>query len=95
VQQVLGQLLGSDVQEAYVTEGERLIQQGLEKGREEGLEKGREETRRLVLRQLELRFGPLPQWAQARIESADSNQLGQVAERVLTASTLEEALQEQ
>jgi flagellar biosynthesis/type III secretory pathway protein FliH len=79
-----------------VTEGEKLIQQGLEKGREEGRQEGREQgLRTVVLRQLELRFGPLPPWAQTRLESADSNQLGQLAERVLTASTLEEALQEQ
>jgi hypothetical protein len=45
-----------------------------------------------VLRQLELRFGELPPWARERIEAADQGHLDRLAERLMTASTLEEAL---
>jgi hypothetical protein len=46
----------------------------------------------MVVRQLELRFGELPPWARERIEAADQGLLDRGAERLLTASTLEQAL---
>jgi hypothetical protein len=46
----------------------------------------------MVVRQLELRFGELPPWARERIEGADQGRLDRVAEQLLTASTLDEAL---
>jgi hypothetical protein len=39
-----------------------------------------------------LRFGPLPDAAQARVRHARDAQLDDLAERVLTAQTLDEAL---
>jgi hypothetical protein len=59
----------------------RYVAQGKAEGRVE-----------LVLRQLELRFGPLTEAVQARVHNAQDAQLDTVAERVLTAQTLEEAL---
>jgi hypothetical protein len=41
---------------------------------------------------LSLRFGPLAQTALSRIAAASSAELEEVAERLLTASTLDEAL---
>jgi Arc/MetJ family transcription regulator len=90
VEQVLGRLLGPQVREVYVTEGERLIQQGLEKGLEKGVERGR---RGLLLHQLAQRFGPLPDWVHARLDSAPSDHIDRFAERVLTASTLDEVFE--
>jgi uncharacterized protein DUF4351 len=55
----------------------------------EGKAEGRVE---LILKQLSLRFGPLTEAAQGRVRSAQDAQLDTVAERVLTAQTLEEAL---
>jgi hypothetical protein len=46
----------------------------------------------LTLKLLALRFGPLPDAAQTRVRSAQDAQLDAVAERMLTAQTLEEAL---
>ena len=46
----------------------------------------------LILKQLALRFGPLTEATQARVRGAPDAQLDAVAERVLTAKTLEEAV---
>ncbi|HVW70845.1 MAG TPA: DUF4351 domain-containing protein [Steroidobacteraceae bacterium] len=62
-------------------------------GKAEGWTEGKAEGRlELVLKQLALRFGPLTEVTQASLQKAQSAQLDAVAERVLTARTLEEAL---
>jgi hypothetical protein len=38
---------------------------------------------------LQLKFGPLPQWAEARLATATGEELEQWAERVLAVATLE------
>jgi len=58
-------------------------------GLTEGTTKGRVE---IVLKQLAIRFGSLSDADQARIRSAQGVELDVVAERVLTAQTLDEAL---
>jgi hypothetical protein len=74
---------------------ERFIAQGLEQGLEQGIEKGvergiRQGEAQMLLRQLTLRFGVLPQSAHAQVQSADADTLLRWSERVLTASTLDE-----
>lgn len=46
----------------------------------------------IVLKLLTLRFGPLAEAVQTRVRGAPDAQLDAVAERVLSAQTLEEAL---
>ena len=46
----------------------------------------------LVMRQLTLRFGSLPEEAQTRISAASIEELNAIGERLLTAQTLGEAL---
>lgn len=58
-------------------------QNGVRKGRREG-------EARLLIRQLELKFGPLQPEDQARIGAADSERLLAWGERVLTARSLDE-----
>ncbi len=58
-------------------------------GRAEGRAEGQIE---ILLQQLTLRFGPLTEAVQAQIRAAQDAQLRTLAERVLTAQTLEEAL---
>lgn len=58
-------------------------------GKAEGKAEGRVD---LILRLLSLRFGPIAEITQNRVRSAQDAQLDTVAERVLTAQTLEEAL---
>jgi hypothetical protein len=43
----------------------------------------------VVATQLTRRFGPLPDWATARLQAADVSQLEQWADRVLDAPSLE------
>jgi hypothetical protein len=46
----------------------------------------------LVIRQLALRFGPLPQQVETRIAEASVAELDEIGERLLTAQTLDEAI---
>jgi hypothetical protein len=78
----LEQLLGPASKEAYVTYGELLIQQGIERG-----------ERQLLVRLLSRRFGPLPDHTARRIEAASRGELELWAERVLTASSLDEVIE--
>lgn len=62
-------------------------------GEQEGLQKGRAQGRaELVLRQLTIRFGTLGDDVRARITAATADELDAIAERLLTAQTLQEAL---
>ena len=62
-------------------------------GKAEGWAKGKAEGRmEIILKLLALRFGPLTEAAQARVRGAQDAQLDAVAERMLTAKTLEEAV---
>jgi hypothetical protein len=70
--------LGPAAAEAVVTTGEQLIAQG---------------RTEIVLKQLGRRFGPLSADAQRRVQSASPEELDVMADRVLTAETLEEVLQ--
>jgi len=62
-------------------------------GKAEGWMEGRMEGRvEITLKLLALRFGPLPDATQTRVRSAQDAQVDAIAERLLTAQTLEEAL---
>jgi hypothetical protein len=72
----------------YVTSVERIgLRRGLDQGRKEGLQEG-EAT--VLLRQIELKFGPPDEALRNRVESADSETLLHWSERILTAGTLEQ-----
>jgi hypothetical protein len=51
-----------------------------------------ERDRKILLKQLHLRFGELPPAVVTRVEAADTAHLDRWAERVVTASTLEGVL---
>lgn len=72
-------------------------QEGLQQGHQEGLQKGllegrregrREGEARLLLRQLQKRFGVLPEWVTARVHEAPSEQLEWWGERLMDAQQL-------
>ncbi|AGA31720.1 hypothetical protein TVNIR_0005 [Thioalkalivibrio nitratireducens DSM 14787] len=70
---------------------ERFLEKGRDEGREQGLEQGiGQGEARVLLRQLTLKFGPLPEPVRARIESADADTLLRWSERVLSADQLDE-----
>lgn len=67
--------------------------EGKEKGKAEGRTEGEQSGRAsLVLKLLNLRFGVLASDAQRAVAAAPSSVLDEIAERVLTAHTLEDAL---
>ncbi len=73
----------------------RGIQKGFEKGLQQGLQQGIQHGKRqgeaeVLLRLLERKFGSLPQTLRQRIETADADTLLSWAERVLTATTIQE-----
>ena len=61
-----------------------------EKMEARGYERGRRETRALLARQITRKFGPLSEWVQQTIESADAEQLLEWGDRFVTARTVEE-----
>jgi flagellar biosynthesis/type III secretory pathway protein FliH len=61
-------------------------QEGHQEGRQEGQLEGR---RAVLIRQLELRFGPLSPEQAACLENATSEQLDAWTERVLTEATID------
>ncbi len=84
----------SDFARTYFGQGEAVGRaagkaEGKAEGKEEGRIEGRAET---VLRQLELRFGALSEAAQLSVRRAHIAELDAVAERLLSAGTLGEAL---
>lgn len=62
-------------------------QQGIEEGRQEG-------EAALLMRLLELRFGPLDEAIRSRVQEADAETLMRWGERILTAATAEEVVGE-
>jgi len=90
----LDKQLWQDIQEtegeaamAYVTSIERIgIEKGVQQGIQQGLQQGES---RLLRKQLERRFGVLPQWASDKLNSAAEQDLESWGEAVLTASNLE------
>ena len=75
----------------YITSVERIgMAKGIAKGRIEGRVEGRVEgVSRLLRRQLERRFGVLPEWASDQLTRASEQQLEVWGEALLTAPTLE------
>ena len=94
----------NDLQEVQSMLAERVIEwteewkrQGVEKGRQEGLKEGLKEGLQkgeatLLLRMLELRFGPLSESSRAQVRASDADTLLRWGERVLTATTADEVL---
>jgi len=85
----------SDFARKYHSEGiAEGKQEGIREGRQEGLAHGvREGRAALITRQLEKRFGSLTAQARQRIESATITDLDAIGERLLTASTLDDAVE--
>ena len=90
-------LMGT-VAEAWLEQGraegiEKGLAEGIEKGLAEGIEKGQSAGQAgLLLRQLELRFGELPEAVRDRVRGASVPELEAWAEAVLDAASLDEVL---
>jgi predicted transposase YdaD len=78
-------VVGNEAKEEIVTAGEMLEARGRKKGAEQ-------QSRNILLRQLQSRFGAVPKAASARVQAATPDQLERWLDQVLTAATLSEAL---
>ena len=81
--------IGEDIEEEIVTLADRLREEGLQKGLKRG---ALHERRGLLLKQLALRFGELPEAAVARVNAAGMDPLDRWLELVLTAPTLADVI---
>jgi flagellar biosynthesis/type III secretory pathway protein FliH len=66
---------------------EKIIEKGIKEGIEKGIEKG---EAKMLHRQLERRFGSLPEWARELLEKADGETLEAMGLRLLDAARLED-----
>jgi flagellar biosynthesis/type III secretory pathway protein FliH len=67
------------------------MEQGLQQGMEQGLQQGRKSGEQsLLTRQLIKRFGDVPEWAQQRLDAADTAQLESWGEKLLDAKSLQD-----
>lgn len=97
LQQLATTTIGEDVVEEIVTLADRLREEGRIKGEQRGRAEGERQgalagQRKVLLKQLTLRFGKLQETASGRVNVADGDQLEAWAERVLTAPTVADVL---
>ncbi|MCB9742486.1 MAG: hypothetical protein H6741_32560 [Alphaproteobacteria bacterium] len=97
LKQIALEVLGPAAKETIMTAADRLRAegrlQGRREGRREGLEEGRrDEARRLLLRVLQVKLGPLPPWARAHVEAAELEDLEQWMEGIFAAESLKALL---
>ena len=72
---------------------DKWVQQGRIEGREEGRKEGRKEGVRIMLhRLLEQKFGPIPESALEKIDSAAYEQLERWASRIIGSKSLQQTL---
>jgi hypothetical protein len=70
------------------------IKKGIELGIQQGVQQGIQQGELTVLRrQIEKRFGSLPDWAEVRLSQRSAKELEELSIRVLDARTIEELLQ--
>ncbi len=82
-------LMGT-IAQSWIEEGRA---EGLKRGRAEGIERGRSEAlAELLLRQLSLRFGDVPDAVRERVRGASSAELVAWADAVLVATSLDDVL---
>lgn len=85
----------SDIRKQGLKEG---LEAGREKGREEGLEEGLEKGLEkgeaiLLLKMLELKFGPVPEWVNDKIATGNTKTIESWAAKLLNTNTLDEVFE--
>ena len=89
--------LPGDVKEEVMTYADMLREEGEQIGLQRGLQLGKEEARHgafvdALTRILQVRFGPLPMWASARLETLDENTLLELIPQASSALSVEALL---
>ncbi|MFT3769061.1 MAG: hypothetical protein QM820_26775 [Minicystis sp.] len=83
--------VGPEVEEIAMNALEKWLEEGAEKARREGRDEGRRET---LLKQLAVKFGPVPDDATARVQKASATEVEAWTLRVLSATSLAEVFAE-
>ncbi len=78
-------LLGPRIEEVIMTAGEKLVEEGRQRGVQQGVQLGESA---LLLRLVRARFGAVSPEAEARVRAATSEQLERWSDRLLTARDL-------
>ena len=78
-------MLYPDHEETYRTAADELRDEGIEQGRLSGRQE-------LLLRQIRVKFGDVPEVARAAVAQASLEALDAMAERILTANTIAEVI---
>ena len=91
--------IDEDKRMPYINTAERVgMEKGLKQGRQEGLQEGEQKGRQegqhqgiegTLRKQITLKFGGLPAWADERLTQATDAQLDVWVARILTADSLE------
>lgn len=93
IRQLVAGIQDPVVVEEVVTLAEKLKDEGRQEGLQKGLRRGNKQGRAdTVLKQLRLKFGPLPADVVKRVQTAAKKELDRWTERVLTESSLEGVL---
>ncbi len=82
-------LLNANSIEETLMKGNTFIDKYINQGFEQGFQQGQAE---ILIRQMESRFGSLPQWAKEKIEQADITAIEDWGIRLLSANSLKEVL---
>lgn len=90
LQECLETELDPRANEALMTAAEQLRREGRAEGRKEGRKQGQ---RAMLVKQLELRFGPLSDTIKRRVKRATEDQLERWCERVITAQALDQVFE--
>ena len=78
-----------EIYESGITWADRMREFALERAREEGLAQGMEQgMERVLLLLMERRFGELPEAVRLEVQALDSEALEDLADRLLTATSL-------
>ncbi len=78
-------LLGSRIEEVIMTAGEKLVEEGRQRGVQQGVQQGESA---LLLRLVRARFGAVSPEVETRVRAATSEQLERWGDRLLTARDL-------
>jgi predicted transposase YdaD len=88
-------MLAENIENLLKKERLEARQEGRLEGRQEGRQEGRlEEAQKILRKQISLKFGDLPTWAQQRLEQATPGQLEDWSVAILVADSLESLLGE-
>lgn len=88
------QEVGPKAEEVLMTTADQITKEAREKALAQGLSQGLSQGRaELLLRQLTIRFGSMPEPVAARVRGASIDELDRWAEAVLTASELEQVFE--